>query len=167
MNRPPHRPPSELHILPSSSQNSRGVREAGISPTRKSAARDGHRVWREFGASGLTSSCSLGDRYPEMTKSPGQRNPWVENRRAASSSIATRKPARVVSRVHRLDRLQASEPTRLDLGILAESRWKDPQNDLALEGSSGARRADEHQLECPTDRQSATQLGVWPVGAVQ
>ncbi len=138
MKRPPQRPPRLLQIPPNSSQNGRGVREAGISPTRRSAAKDGHRVWSEFGASGLTLACTLEDRYPEMTKSPGQRNPWAENCRAASSSIATRKPARVGLRIQRLDRLQASVPTRLDEDILAEGDREYPECHETIEGSGEA-----------------------------
>jgi len=52
-NVPPQRPPSVDHARPRSAQSWNGVVEAGMSPTRKSAAREGHRVWSELGADGL------------------------------------------------------------------------------------------------------------------
>jgi hypothetical protein len=50
---PPQRPPSPFQIWPRKGQKS-GVVDAGRSPTRRSTAKAGHRVWRESGALGLT-----------------------------------------------------------------------------------------------------------------
>ena len=139
-------------MRPRNSQKSRGVREAGISPTRRSAARDGHRVWRELGASGLTSSCRRGDRYPLMTKIPGQRNPWAENSRAACASSSTSISASTGLRTHRLDRLQASVPTRLDDPILAERDGEDSERQLTVVGGDGARSGGENERAVDASR---------------
>ncbi len=108
------------------------VTEAGTSPTRKSAAMEGHRRCMLFGRDGLTSACCLRVRNPEMMNRPGQRSPWEENSRRALASRATRACAKPASRVHRADRPQASSPTGLDLDILAERYGKHAEQGGAL-----------------------------------
>ena len=144
-NVPPQRPPSDDQILPSRAQVSKEVVLADWSPTRKSAAREGQRVWREFGAVGLISACKIRDRNPLMMESPGQRNPAAENRLSASASSRTSISARAGLRIHRLDKRQESDPTRLDNRVLAQRHRKQSHDQLAIERGGGARRHDERK----------------------
>jgi len=75
---PPHRPPRDFQMVPRKPHTSVAVVLAGVSATRRSTAIDGHRECKEFETSGLTSACRAGERWPLMTKSPGQRSPWAE-----------------------------------------------------------------------------------------
>jgi len=146
VNVPPQRPPSVDQMRPSWAQRANGVTEAGWSPTRKSAAREGQRVWSEFGAAGLISACRNRDRQPEIMKRPGQRSPSAENLRAASASSLTSISARVELRIHLLERRQPSVPTRLDNPVLPERDRENPQRELAIERGRGARDGDENKL---------------------
>lgn len=58
---PPQRPPSAFQSVPNSGQKS-GVVLAGKSPTRRSAANEGHLTCWLCGWRGLTEACKLGER---------------------------------------------------------------------------------------------------------
>ncbi len=124
--KPPHRPPRRLHPSARNAQISKVVREAGRSPTLRSAASEGQRVCSESGASGLSSAWNRRDRKPLMMKSPGQRSPSAENCRAAHWSRRTSISARIGSKTHSRDRLQLSSPTRLDRNVLPQGHREHP-----------------------------------------
>ena len=112
---PPHLPPSDFQALPTTAHSSGVTTEAGMFPNRKSTARAGHRVWKEFVTDGLTRACWAAVLNPEMTRSPGLRSPWEAKIRATFASRATSMLARVGSRDQRRDRLQASVPTGVEI----------------------------------------------------
>ena len=107
-------------MVPRKPHTSVAVVLAGVSPTRRSAANEGHRVCSEPGTDGLTSAWRAADRWPLMTKIPGQRSPSAEKIAAARLSNRTSISAKPGSRIHRRDRLQPSSRTRSERKVLAE-----------------------------------------------
>ena len=82
-----------------------------------------------------------------MMKSPGQRNPWVENCSAAQRSRRTSISARVGSRTQRRDRLQLSSPILSDEDILAQADWEHAEDYEAIEGRQRAGRGTEDEAD--------------------
>jgi len=117
-NSPPHFPPSDFQRVPRKAHTSTGVVLAGVSPTRRSTAREGHRVCSDAGASGLISIWCAAVRAPEMTKTPGQRSPSAAKIALARFSKATTRRARPAAIDHRRDRPQTSSVTRSERTVL-------------------------------------------------
>jgi len=138
LNLPPHRPPINCQRAPSQFQTLLPTSEAGTSPTRRSAARAGHRVWRLSGASGLMLAWLSALRCPEMMKIPGQRIPTRADCSRAHPSSDCSIDTKVGSRIHRRDNTQASPLTRSGKGILPESLGEDAKGDYALVYSGSA-----------------------------